>query len=157
MASLDGAPLDKAARAHEKLRTLSELLAPFSSPETDQNISALTIEVRFGLFCGGWGLGRGQEFFTCWWCDCQDRSGVVRASGGILRPGGVKETHGETTGGVARSTGRSPARRDGTGVGTFGRRTRLKALLQWWFGTQQHQHARTQSAVKPKRQTLYKP
>lgn len=46
MASLDGAPLDKAARTHEKLRTLSELLAPFSCPETEETVSHLTIEVR---------------------------------------------------------------------------------------------------------------
>ncbi|CAN0011259.1 unnamed protein product, partial [Ectocarpus sp. 4 AP-2014] len=44
MASLDGAPLDKAARTHDKLRTLSELLAPFSCPETQQPVSQLTIE-----------------------------------------------------------------------------------------------------------------
>lgn len=48
MASLDGAPLDKAARTHEKLRTLSELLAPFSCPETEETVSQLTIEVGRG-------------------------------------------------------------------------------------------------------------
>lgn len=50
MASLDGAPLNKAARTHEKLRTLSELLAPFSSPETDETISPLSIEVLYSLY-----------------------------------------------------------------------------------------------------------
>lgn len=47
MASMDGAPLDKAARTHEKLRTLSELLAPFTSPEREEGITPLTIEVGF--------------------------------------------------------------------------------------------------------------
>lgn len=45
---MDGAPLDKAARTHEKLRTLSELMAPFVSPikEESSSLSPLTIEVR---------------------------------------------------------------------------------------------------------------
>lgn len=53
MASMDGAPLDKAARTHEKLRTLSELLAPFTSPEREEGITPLTIEVGFLRFVGG--------------------------------------------------------------------------------------------------------
>lgn len=51
MASLDGAPLDKAARTHEKLRTLSELLAPFAAPESEEPVSQLTIEVRARVCC----------------------------------------------------------------------------------------------------------
>lgn len=69
MASLDGVPLDKAARTHEKLRTLSELLAPFSCPETEETVSHLTIEVtkhflRFLWFVfafGGWGRTAGKR------------------------------------------------------------------------------------------------
>ena len=61
MASMDGAPLDKAARTHEKLRTLSELLAPFTSRENVEGITPLTIEVGGLLFCCG---GEG------WWWRC---------------------------------------------------------------------------------------
>lgn len=65
MASLDGSPLDKAARTHEKLRTLSELLAPFSCPETQEPVSQLTIEVGF-LLCGEGETGGTR--YCAFWC-----------------------------------------------------------------------------------------
>lgn len=42
---LDGAPLDKAARTHEKLRTLSELMSPFLTPESSDSVVPVSIEV----------------------------------------------------------------------------------------------------------------
>lgn len=54
MACLDGVPLDKAARTHEKLRTLSELMAPFSSPRRQDGLAPISIEVSTG------------------WCRCHD-------------------------------------------------------------------------------------
>ena len=45
VACLDAAPLDKAARTHDKLRTLSELMAPFVSQMAEDRVSPLTVEV----------------------------------------------------------------------------------------------------------------
>lgn len=45
MSCLDGAPLDKAARTHEKLRTLGELLSPFLTPESKDCVSPIGIDV----------------------------------------------------------------------------------------------------------------
>lgn len=45
MSCLDGVPLDKAARTHEKLRTLSDLLSPFITPESSDTLVPITIDV----------------------------------------------------------------------------------------------------------------
>lgn len=63
MACLDGAPLDKAARTHEKLRTLAELMSPFASPVADDGILLpISIEVCVALVNGVWGVGGGVTF-----------------------------------------------------------------------------------------------
>lgn len=46
MSCLDGAPLDKAARTHDKLRTLGELLSPFMTPESSGAVVPISIDVR---------------------------------------------------------------------------------------------------------------
>ncbi|CAN0282387.1 unnamed protein product, partial [Laminaria digitata] len=80
MASMDGAPLDKAARTHEKLRTLSELLAPFTSPEREEGITPLTIEDISAL------LWRAHDMLYARVDANSGRRGVFKSSAAPLLP-----------------------------------------------------------------------